>query len=141
MDVKLRKTKHANIDLFEELKARELTRLMKENQLYTVLLGLKQTQTTMNQRQLVKHCKKIYKMFWNSVEAEEETQDFNQMLKYPSMYLFSELNIIEIYSDKGEKFQVFKRGIAIQAKILEATFREKDFEFNFCLALGLQKAR
>ena len=86
---------------------------------------------------MVKHCKKIYKVFWNTIEAEEETQDYNQMRKYPSMYLFSELNLLEIYAEKGEKIQVFKRGIAIQAKILEATFRVSDFELNFCVALSL----
>ena len=43
MDVKLRKTKHANTELFEELKSRELARLTKENQLYAGLLGFKQT--------------------------------------------------------------------------------------------------
>ena len=43
--------------------------------------------------------------------------------------------------DKGEKMQVFKRSHAIQAKFLEATLREKDFELNFCVAFGVQKAR
>ena len=43
MDVRLRKTRHANVDFFEELKAKEITRLARENVLFQGLLGLKQT--------------------------------------------------------------------------------------------------
>ena len=49
------------------------------------------------------------------------------MLKYSAMYTFSELNLVEVLTEKGEKMQVFSKCIAIQAKILEATLREKDF--------------
>ena len=63
------------------------------------------------------------------------------MNRYASLYMANELNLLEIYSDKTEKFQVFKRSHAISAKLLEAVFKEKDFELNFCVALGLQKAR
>lgn len=142
IDVKLRKAKPANnVDLFEDLKAKEITRLQRENSLFSALLGLKQTQSTMNKRQLMKHCKKIFKIFENVVEAEDEAQDYAQMARNPSMYLFSELNLIEIMTDKGEKLQVYKRKISINAKFLEATFREKDFELNFCVAFGIQCAR
>ena len=34
LDIKLRKTRHTNIDLFEELKSREMTRVTKENALF-----------------------------------------------------------------------------------------------------------
>ena len=63
------------------------------------------------------------------------------MRKYPLQYMASELNLLDIYTDKAEKVQIFRRGCAIQAKLLEATFREKDFDLNFCVALGVQKAR
>ena len=63
------------------------------------------------------------------------------MKKYPSQYLTSELNVIDIYTDKGEKQYIFKRSISIQAKLIESVLREKDFELHFCLALGIQKAR
>lgn len=95
----------------------------------------------MVKRQLIQNCKKIFKVFWNLVESEEEAQELLQMQKYHTMYAASELNLLEILTDKGEKVQVFKRSHALQAKLFEAIFREKDFELNICLALCVQKAR
>ena len=63
------------------------------------------------------------------------------MRKYPLLYMASELHLLEIYTDKSEKVQIFRRSCAIQAKLHEAIFREKDFDLNFCVALGVQKAR
>lgn len=62
-------------------------------------------------------------------------------MKHGNLYMTSELNLLEIYNEKGDKVQVFKRAHAIQAKLLEAVLREKDFEVNFSVALGVQKAR
>ena len=86
---------------------------------------------------MIKHAKKIYKVFWNIIESEEEQQDLAQMSRYQQLYMANELNLLEIYAEKGEKLQVFKRGLAISAKLFEASFREKEFELNFCVALGL----
>ena len=73
MDVKLRKARHVNIDIFEDLKGREIARLTKENALFQSLCNLKQSESLMTRRQLIKNCKKILKVFWNVIEAEEET--------------------------------------------------------------------
>jgi len=64
-------------------------------------------------RQLIKNCKKIFKVFWNVIEAEEEAQDLTQMNRYRSMYVASELNLLECLTEKGEKVQIFKRCHAI----------------------------
>jgi hypothetical protein len=75
MDVKLRKVRHINVELFDELKSREIVRLTKENTLFASLTTMKQTESNMTRRALIKNCKKIFKVFWNVIEAEEETQD------------------------------------------------------------------
>lgn len=137
MDVRQRKVKHFNVEMFDDLKSRELARLVKEGPLIQSLGSLKQTDNIMTKRQINKHCKKIYKVFWNVVEAEEENQELPQMQKYSHLYMASELELLDIYTDKGEKVPVFKRGCAIQAKLYEAAFREKDFNLNFCVALGV----
>ena len=141
LDVKLRKTRHINVDLFEDVRGRETARITKENAQFQSLLSLKQSDSAMTRRQLIKHAKKIHQVFWNVVEAEEEAQDLAQIMKHGNLYMTSELNLLEIYNEKGDKVQVFKRGHAIQAKLLEAVLREKDFEVNFSVALGVQKAR
>jgi len=82
MDVKLRKVRHVNIELFEDIKGREIARVNKENALFVNLCNLKQSDSLMTKRQLIKHTKKIYKVFWNVIEAEEETQDLAQMNKH-----------------------------------------------------------
>lgn len=75
LDVKLRKTRHINVDLFEDVRGRETARITKENALFQSLLSLKQSDSAMTRRQLIKHAKKIHQVFWNVVEAEEEAQD------------------------------------------------------------------
>ena len=49
----------------------------------------------------------------------------------------SELNLLEIYLERGEKVCVFKRSHAIMSKLQEATLRDKDFDLNLCVALGI----
>ena len=137
----MRKTRHINVDLFEDVRGRETARITKENALFQSLLNLKQSDSAMTRRQLIKHAKKIHQVFWNVIEAEEEAQDLAQIMKHGNLYMTSELNLLEIYNEKGDKVQVFKRGHAIQAKLLEAVLRDKDFEVNFSVALGVQKAR
>jgi uncharacterized ferritin-like protein (DUF455 family) len=75
MDAKLRKVRHVNIELFDDIKSREVGRVNKENALFQNLCNLKQSESLMTKRQLIKHSKKIHKVFWNVIEAEEETQD------------------------------------------------------------------
>jgi hypothetical protein len=41
MDVKLRKIRNVNIELFDELKGREVARLSKENALFASLIAMK----------------------------------------------------------------------------------------------------
>ena len=77
MDVKLRKARHVNIELFDDLKGRELARLTKEAPLIQTLSGLKQSDNVMTRRQINKHCKKIHKVFWNVIEAEEDAQELS----------------------------------------------------------------
>lgn len=45
----------------------------------------------------------MFKIFWNVIEAEEEAQELGQMNRYRSMYVASELNLLECLTDKGEK--------------------------------------
>ena len=65
MDVKLRKTRHINLEIFDDLKGREIARLTKENALFQSMITLKQSDSTAIRRQLVKYCKKIHKVFYN----------------------------------------------------------------------------
>ena len=73
MDIKLRKVRHVNIELFDDLKGRGIARLTKEAPMIQNLAGLKQSDNVMTKRQIAKHCKKIFKVFWNVIEAEEES--------------------------------------------------------------------
>ena len=73
LDVKLRKTRHINVDLFDDLKNRETARVTKENALFGNLCSLKQSESQMTRRQLIKHAKKIHQVFWNVIESEEES--------------------------------------------------------------------
>ena len=50
MDVKLRKARHVNIELFDDLKGREMARLTKEAPLLQTLAGLKQSDNVMTRR-------------------------------------------------------------------------------------------
>jgi len=50
MDVKLRKIRHVNVELFDELKSREMARLTKENALFASLTTMKQTESNMTKR-------------------------------------------------------------------------------------------
>ena len=50
MDVKLRKIRHVNIELFDDLKGREMARLTKEGPLIQTLTGLKQSDSVMTRR-------------------------------------------------------------------------------------------
>ena len=57
------------------------------------------------------------------------------------MYMANELNLLQIYTDKDEKVQIFKRTHTIISKLQEAALSNKDFDLNFSIALGVQRAR
>ena len=109
----MRKVRHINLDMFDEIRGREIGRLTKENALYAILAGTKQSDSVTTRKQLIKNCKKIFKVFWNAIEAEEEVQDLSQMQKYNYMYMTTEMNLLEILTDKQEKLLVFRRNFAI----------------------------
>ena len=73
------KLKGKRLEVFDELKNSEISRLFRENNLYQALLGMKQTSSNMTRRQLIKHCSRIGRVFWNVIEAENEVQDLAQM--------------------------------------------------------------
>ena len=50
MDIKLRKVRHVNIELFDDLKGREIARLTKEAPMIQNLAGLKQSDNVMTKR-------------------------------------------------------------------------------------------
>ena len=53
--------------------------------------------------QHIKSCKRVYKLFWNQFEDEEEAQDLKQMRKHKNLFFFSELNLIEVMQDQLDR--------------------------------------
>ena len=99
----MRKTRHINVDLFEDIKNRETIRVTKENALFGRLCALKQTDSQMTRRQLIKHTKKIHQVFWNVIDSEEESQTLQTMRENAALFMGTELNLLQVNMTKGEK--------------------------------------
>ena len=75
IDLKQRKIRHLNHDMFEEIRGRELARVNTENAYIAKLANFRANDEKVIRTQHLKGCKRVFKLFWNQFEDEEEVQD------------------------------------------------------------------
>ena len=74
VDLRNSKLKNWNLDMFEEIRQREIQRINIENVSLGKLAGYKVKEDEKVVRaQQIKSCKRIFKLFWNQFEDEEES--------------------------------------------------------------------
>lgn len=117
-----------------DVKNRELHRINKENGILSKFQQNGRTEDKLLKRHIMKASKKIQKAFRGVVDEEEMNADIEREVQQ------SEIHINQIHGE-GPLPRKTLFTLTGKNKLIEAAFKEKDFDPYFCLGFVLSVAR
>lgn len=120
--------------MFGEVKNRDLQRINKENSVLAKIQQNGRIDDRMIKRQIMKACKKIQKAFRGVIDEEDYNNDIEKEVSLSEIHL----NLVHGEGPIPKKNMFNLTG---KNKLLEAAFKEKEFDPYFCLSLVLTVAR